>query len=77
MAYIIGTFDKYDAWDREHAVYKFEVNGNWYAVKEIEMEWGLPKLPLYVDKDENPKQYFVYDTYEQALAFVHRMKSLN
>ena len=55
MAYIIGTFDKYDAWDREHAVYKFEVNGNWYAVKEIEMEWGLPKLPLYVDKDENPK----------------------
>ena len=51
MAFIVGMYDKFDRWDREHSVYKFEVNGNWYAIKEVEMEWGVPKLPEYVDRD--------------------------
>jgi hypothetical protein len=51
MAFLIGTYNKYDTWDREHARYKFEVNGNWYAVKEVEMEWGLPKLGFRADMD--------------------------
>ena len=51
MAYIIGTYDKYDIWDREHSVYKFKVNGNWYAIKEVEMEWGVPRVGLRVDSD--------------------------
>ena len=53
MAFIIGTYNKYDSWDRTHAKYKFEINGVWYAVKEIEMEWGIPKLPQYVDRENN------------------------
>lgn len=44
MAYIISTYNKYDGWDREHSKYKFWVNGVAYAVMEVEMEWGLPKL---------------------------------
>ena len=44
MAYIIGTYNKYDTWDRSHAVYKFKINDSWYAIKEIEMVWGLPML---------------------------------
>jgi len=27
LAFIIGTYNKYDIWDREHSVYKFEING--------------------------------------------------
>jgi len=27
MAFIIGLYNKYDGWDREHSVYKFEING--------------------------------------------------
>jgi hypothetical protein len=42
MAYVIDTYNKYDAWDRTHSLYKFEINGNWYAIKEVEMSWGLP-----------------------------------
>ena len=70
MAYIIGNYNKYDAWDREHSVYKFEINENWYAIKEIEMEWGLPKLPMRVDRNESGHEYHVYDTYEDAMRFV-------
>jgi len=44
MAFIIDSYNKYDAWDRAHSLYKFEINGNWYAIKEVEMSWGLPQL---------------------------------
>ena len=42
MAFIIGLYNKYDVWDRNRAKFVFEINGNWYAVKEVELEWGEP-----------------------------------
>lgn len=77
MAFIIGTYNKYDIWDREHAQCTFEINGNWYAIFEVEMEWGLPKLGIKVDRNESGQGYYVYDTYEDALEFVRLMKGLN
>lgn len=75
MAFLIGTYNKYDVWDREHSRYKFEVNGNWYAIKEVEMEWGLPQLGFRADMDEHPETYHIYDTYEDAMRFVWQIKS--
>ena len=77
MAFIIGSYNKYDTWDRQHARYKFEINGIWYAVKEIEMEWGVPKLPQYVDRENDAQYYHVYNTYEDALKFAYQMRQLN
>ena len=79
MAYIIGPYNRFDAWDRAHSVYKFEVNSSWYAIKEVEMHWGMPKLPQYVDRDEeqDARTYCVYDTKADALRFVQLMKKLN
>ena len=77
MAYIIDRYSKYNSWDREHSVYQFEVNGNWYAIFEVELEWGLPRLDFCVGEEKNPKQYFVYDRKEEALKFVRLMKGLN
>ena len=70
MAYIIGSYNKYDAWDREHRKYTFEVNENWYAIFEVEMEWGVPKLPLRVDRNETAHEYRIYEEYGDALKFV-------
>lgn len=77
MAFVIGLYDKYNIWDREHSIYKFEINGNWYAIKEVEMEWGLPQVSMRVDSDEYPEQYCVYSKYEDALHFAQMMKGLN
>lgn len=77
MAFIISTYNKYDIWDRTHSVYKFEVNGNWYAIKKVEMEWGLPQDGYRVDQNNYLKQYQVYDTYENALKFARQMKMMN
>ena len=77
MAYIIDSYNQYSNFDRQHSRYQFEINGNWYAIKEVEMEWGLPKLDYRVDQDIDGKHYFIYDTYEDAMKFVFHMKSIN
>ena len=77
MAYIIGSYNKYDQWHREHKRYAFEINGIWYAVFEVEMDWGLPKLPLRTDRNECAHEYHIYDTYEDAMRFVWQIKSVN
>lgn len=77
MAYIIDSFDKYDAWDREHARYTFVINDNWYAIKEVILFWGKPQLPLRIGNEKNPETYFIYGTFEEALKFVQQLKSYN
>ena len=79
MAFIIDSYNKYDAWDRAHSLYKFEINGNWYAIKEVEMSWGLPQLGQKVDQDyERQRQWMhIYETYEEASKFAQFMKGIN
>ena len=77
MAFIIDRYNKYDPWDREHQRKTFEINEQWYAIYEVELEWGLPVLPIRVDYDQDAKQYFVYNTEEEAMRFVILMKGLN
>ena len=77
MAYIIGLYEKYDSWDRNHAVYKFEINGIQYAIYEVELVWGLPKLKYQIGLEDAPEAYFIYETKEDAMRFVMEMKSLN
>lgn len=76
MAFLIGTYNKYDSWDREHSKYVFEINEVWYAVKEVSMEWGLPQLRFRADQEQYPENYRIYDTYEDAMQFVYQMKQL-
>lgn len=77
MAYIIDKFNRYDSWARNHARFKFEINGQWYAILEVELEWGVPKFPLYTDHETHPHSYFIYNEYKDALEFALQMKSLN
>lgn len=76
MAFIIDTYNKYDSWDREHSRYTFEINGVWYGVKEVELEWGQPVLPQRIDREQF-RQYQVYDTLEEAYKFVSVVRRAN
>lgn len=77
MAFIVDCYNRYDAWDREHAVYKFEINENWYAVKKVEMEWGVPHIGYRVDMEGRPELYHVYEKLKDAMEYVRQMKALN
>ena len=76
MAYIIDTYNRYDRWDRENSTYIFYFNEQAYAIKRVELVWGKPQLPTRIcESAEIP--YFIYNTEDEAKAFVQRMKSLN
>ena len=77
MAFIIGSYDKWDRWDKEHSVHKFMINGNWYAIKMVEMEWGIPNLNMQVEGEDAPESYYIYETYEEALEYVEQLKKVN
>ena len=77
MAYIISVYNRYDAWDRSHAVQKFEINEQVYAIYEVELVWGLPALKYQIDQDDVPEMYHLYETLEEAQEFVRCMKNFN
>lgn len=77
MAFIIDSYNQWDKWDQENSVYVFKVNGQWYAVKEVILFWGLPQLPERLEENRNPETYKIYDRLEDAMAFVFMIKGLN
>ena len=77
MAFIINTYNKYDQWDRAHARKVFEINGNQYAIMEVELDWGQPVLPMRVNEYDIQGSFYIYDTYQDALKFVQLIKGLN
>ena len=79
MAFIVDRYNRYERWDREHARFVFFINDMQYAVKEVELDWGIPQLQQKVDRDmeQDAKQMYVYDTFEKAMEFVRKMKKLN
>lgn len=77
MAYIIDSYNKYNQWDRAHAVFLFNINDAPYAVKEVEMCWGLPMLDYRVDKEDLPQSYYIYETQEEAISFAKHLRKLN
>ena len=77
MAYIIGTYNKYDQWDRSHSVQRFMLNDVLYAIYEVEMVWGLPALKYSVDSDDRADMYQVYEKLEDAQAFIKQLKQFN
>ena len=76
-AFIVDVYNRFDQFDREHTRYTFEVNGVMYGIKEVHIKWGRPKLPLRIGADTEKDPYHVYDTYEEAMEFVHTIKGLN
>ena len=77
MAYIIDSYDRFNAWDREHARKIFEINGVQYAIMEVEMNWGTPVLGFFIDRNIASENYQVYESFEEAEQFVHMMRTLN
>lgn len=77
MAFIIDTYNRHNAWDRAHATYVFTINEVQYAIKRVELKWGIPQLPERIDIMIDASIYRVYETEADAMRFVTFMRSLN
>ena len=78
MAYIIDTYNRWDKWDRKHAVFVFTVNDVPYAIKNVNLEWGQPQLPMRIEQEtQNQPPYYIYGSLEEAIEFAKHIKSIN
>ena len=73
--FIIDTFDKYRREGNEKSIHW--VSGRPWCIREVEMEWGVPKIQEKVEYDVNPAIFHIYEKYEDALKYIHDMQSTN
>ena len=71
--FIIDIYNKYHK--NDNVRYTFPVNGTWYCIREVPLEWGLPEFP---EKDWNDDytQFQLYSTYEDALTFARAIQKI-
>lgn len=72
LGYVIRGYSRFREWDRQHKRYAFLVNGQWYAIFDID-----DGLPVSVEYDEDLNQYKVYKSFEAAMEYARTMVRLN
>lgn len=72
--FIIDTYNKYQHNDNCRAV--FQLHGTDYCVREVPLNWGQPQFPEK-DWDDEFTQWQLYNTLDEALEFVRKLKRLN
>ena len=60
--------------ENDKVVDVFNLNGRWWAIKEVKLEWGIPKLNSI--EEDNSMPFHIYDTLEKAQEFFHSLKKM-
>ena len=68
--FIIDNYNKYTG---DKVVSTFMLNGRWFSIKEVPLEWGHPQLSSI---EEDDPFFHLYNTYEEAQEFVRTLKKL-
>ena len=75
--FIIDTYNKYDPIDKAASRLVFFHNDQWWAIKEFEYQNGQLMRPIGLEeRDDINKQFFLYDTYDEAYNFMKKIKEL-
>lgn len=72
VVYIIDICQKYT---KDKVIDCFFINNNWYAIKEVELKWGIPQLSSLEEMTESP-HFKLYNTIEDARKYVRQLKRL-
>lgn len=75
--FIIDIYDKFFARLVSNQIrQRFLLNDNWYAIYEVPLEWGRPKMIRPIEEEQMP-DFRYFETLEEAQNFVKRMKKIN
>ena len=69
--FIVDVYNKY--LNPETVRQIFKIHDEWYCIREVTLNWGKPKLNYY---DDDFLDFHLYDTYKEALEYVHYLKRL-
>ncbi len=69
--YVIDLYNKYSS---DKVISKYRINGRWWAIKEVPLEWGVPQLSNI--EEDNSMDFQLYDNLEDAIEYIHKIKEL-
>lgn len=69
--YIIDTYNKYDR--NINVVHTFFIDGRPYCIREVTLEWGEPQ---FQENNAGPGEFCLYNTLEDALQYVEKIRAI-
>lgn len=74
--FIIDTYNPFSPYnDNVRSI--FWLHGQSWAIKEVACEWGKPIIPTLVGEEVRPENFYLYNTLEEAKAYIHTIQRLN
>ena len=73
--FVIDTYSRHE--DNSGVRMRYCINDIWYCIREVELEWGEPLVPIRIDDNLDRRWYYVYENYDDAIEFVNTMKRMN
>lgn len=75
--FILDTYNPHGI-DKDSVRYVISINDRQWAIKEVELNWGLPQLVLPIgEKEPDPHVFQLYNTLDEAIAAAKYLKILN
>ena len=69
--YIVDTYNPY--MHNDNVIYRFIYHEQWWAVRRVSLEWGVPQNTA-LDIDDNHTKFHLYNTEEEAMEFVKELR---
>lgn len=75
--FILDTYNPHGI-DKDSVRYVISINDRQWAIKEVELDWGLPKLNRPIGEEEPDLHVFqLFNTLDEAIAAAKYIKILN
>lgn len=71
---VVYIIDIYSQFSLDKIVDVFYLNNRWWAIKEVNLEWGIPQLQSI--EEDDPMSFHIYNTLDEAKEYVHSLKKL-
>lgn len=72
----VFIIDTYSPFENDDVVEIFNVNSNWYAIKQVELYFGRPILSNIEKNEDESINFHLYENIEEAREYVKTLKRL-
>ena len=72
----VFIIDVYNKFSNDKIISVFKINGNWYCIKEVELNFGKPILSSIEESEDKYLNFHLYNTVEEARQYIQKIKQL-
>lgn len=74
--FIVDIYNPYSPYnDNVRSI--FWLNERQWCIRELTCSWGKPVIHTLIEDDVQPKDFYLYNTYEEALSYIKNLIKIN